>query len=75
MRRESPAQLPPASILGVGAVTPRGRTLPEIQLALAQPPEAAPGVLRVSDAALVCPALGARLRRADRFVRMAVVAA
>jgi hypothetical protein len=75
VRREFPAHLPPAAVLGVGAVTPRGRTLPEIQLALARPPEAAPEVLRVSDSALVCPALGARLRRADRFVRMAVIAA
>jgi 3-oxoacyl-[acyl-carrier-protein] synthase II len=75
MRRDFPALLPSASILGVGAVTPQGRTLPEIQRALAQPPATGPQVLRVSDSVLVCPTLGARLRRADRFVRMAVNAA
>jgi hypothetical protein len=72
---ENREKLPPASILGVGAVTPCGRSLPDIQLALSRPPGPSGGVLRVGDSSLVCPTLGTRTRRADRFVRMALAAA
>ncbi|HEX4055311.1 MAG TPA: beta-ketoacyl synthase N-terminal-like domain-containing protein [Tepidisphaeraceae bacterium] len=64
-----------ASILGVGAVTPLGRDLPAIQEQLERPAPASSGVLRVNDDFLPGPALSRRMRRADRFARMAAVAA
>jgi len=67
--------LPPVSVLGVGAVTAVGRTLPLITAAIsdASPATAAPRT--VSDDVLADPATSKRLRRADRFTRMAVIAA
>jgi len=67
--------LPPASVLGVGAVTPLGRDLQAIGEQLAEPAAATPAILRVSDDFLPDPAIGGRMRRADRFARMAAVAA
>jgi len=65
----------PATILRVGAVTPLGRDLSAIADQLEKPPPAAAPLLRVSDDHLSVPALEKQLRRADRFVRMAAVAA
>ena len=102
--------IPPASILGIGAVTPLGRDLElirqrlhadrspspgtpgegrgdgdfELQATLSKSnhPHALPAyrergqeVLRVSDDLLSDPATASQLRRADRFTRMAVIAA
>lgn len=67
--------LPPASVLGVGAVTPLGRDLQVIQKKLEEPVPVSSAVLRVNDDFLSDPAVGRRMRRADRFARMAAVAA
>jgi hypothetical protein len=67
--------LPPASILGIGAMTPLGRDLDGIARKLREPCEAMPQVLRVDDALLADPALSRHMRRADRFARMAAMAA
>ena len=67
--------LPSASILGIGAVTPAGRNLDTISAALLRPDETPAGVLRVDDELLSDAALGRQLRRADRFTRMAAMAA
>ena len=65
--------LPPASILGVGAVTSLGRDLDAIARELAQPARAFTDNLPVSDAILADPLLG-KMRRADRFIKMATLA-
>jgi hypothetical protein len=62
------------AVLGIGAVTPLGRSLPEIGRRLAEPP-LLPGPRRVSEELLSDPSLSRNLRRADRFTRMAVMAA
>jgi len=67
--------LAPASILGVGAVTPLGRDLQGIGKQLGRSAAATAAHLRVSDEFLSDPAIGGRMRRADRFARMAAVAA
>jgi Beta-ketoacyl synthase, N-terminal domain len=67
--------LPPVSILSVGAVTPLGRDLPAISKRLEQPVTLTSAALRISDDLLSDPAIGTRMRRADRFARMAAVAA
>jgi len=66
--------LPPVAVLGMGAVTPIGRELPTIAKRLSEPIEPAP-LLRVSDDLLADPTVSRGLRRADRFVRMAAIAA
>jgi 3-oxoacyl-[acyl-carrier-protein] synthase II len=66
---------PAASILSVGAVTPLGCDMQSIAHNLARPAAPAAPSLRVSDAFLSDPALSRRMRRADRFARMAVIAA
>ncbi|HEY1921840.1 MAG TPA: beta-ketoacyl-[acyl-carrier-protein] synthase family protein [Tepidisphaeraceae bacterium] len=75
MNSERPSLLSPATILGIGVVTPAGRNLREIELKLASPPSVPGEILRVSDDSLSDPAIGSRMRRADRFSRMAAVAA
>jgi len=70
-----PESLPPASILGVGAVTPLGRGLDAIAAKLAEWERAPARILRVDDEWLLDPALSRPLRRADRFTRMAAMAA
>jgi 3-oxoacyl-[acyl-carrier-protein] synthase II len=67
--------LPTASVLGVGAVTALGRSLDGIARRLGEPPVSQTEPLRVNDQWLVRADISARLRRADRFVRMAVIAA
>lgn len=75
--------LAPLNILGIGAVTPLGRNLEAIGQKLQQQAPAARNTadarlepLRVDDAILpLDAALGAQMRRADRFTRMAVAAA
>jgi hypothetical protein len=65
----------PAAILGIGAVTPLGRNLEEIARKLRHVPTARPEELHVSDQLLADPAISKRMRRADRFSRMAAIAA
>jgi hypothetical protein len=60
--------------VGIGAVTPLGRDLELIAQKLAQPP-ASEKLRRVDDALLADPLIGRRMRRADRFAKMAAVAA
>jgi hypothetical protein len=67
--------LSPATILSFGAVTPIGRDPETIVQKLAQPPLAFSPTLGVSDDVLNDPATSRQLRRADRFVRMASIAA
>jgi hypothetical protein len=67
--------LAPASILGVGAVTPLGRNLTAIEKCLAESVPDPPAILRVSDDFLSDPDISRRMRRADRFARMAAIAA
>jgi 3-oxoacyl-[acyl-carrier-protein] synthase II len=66
---------PSMSILSIGAVTPLGRDLKRIAEKLASPADVFPSAFRVNDDLLSDPTLDKRLRRADRFVRMAVIAA
>lgn len=66
--------LPPAAVLGIGAVTPFGRDLPTITKRLSEPIEPT-SLFRVSDDLLVDPTVSRGLRRADHFVRMAAIAA
>jgi len=80
MTPASPERLPPASVLGIGAVTPLGRDLETIAQRLAQEPmnanrDAAPAALTVDEALLADAAIAPRLRRAGRLERMAVTAA
>jgi len=63
------------SILSAGAVTSLGRDLTKIAQKLSGPPEASSLTISVNDDLLSNAALDKRLRRADRFVRMAVMAA
>jgi 3-oxoacyl-[acyl-carrier-protein] synthase II len=63
------------SILSVGAVTLLGRDLTIIAKGLAAPPETSSSAISVNDDLLSDSRFDKRLRRADRFVRMAVMAA
>ena len=65
----------PATILGIGAVTPLGRDLPDIAARLASPPISSCALRAVMDSLLNEPKISRSLRRADRFVRMAAIAA
>jgi 3-oxoacyl-[acyl-carrier-protein] synthase II len=66
--------LPPATILGIGAVTPLGRDLATIARKLAEPPT--PAVSHPVDESLLSDiAINRRMRRADRLSRMAAIAA
>jgi hypothetical protein len=67
--------IPEATILGIGAVTPIGRDLNEISRRLAANAGTPPPLLRVSDDLLVEPKIARSMRRADRFIRMAAIAA
>jgi hypothetical protein len=67
--------LPPASVLGVGAITPLGRDLRVVAQNLAQPTMDDALPRRVADALLSDPAIDLRMRRADRFARMATIGA
>jgi hypothetical protein len=71
----SDSAMPPAAILGIGAVTPLGRDLDGIAKKLCQPADTSSAVRRVSDEHLADTSLSRNLRRADRFTRMAVMAA
>ena len=66
--------LPPATILGIGAVTPLGRDLQAIARKLAEPPTIAVSH-PVDESLLSDVATNRRMRRADRFSRMAAIAA
>jgi 3-oxoacyl-[acyl-carrier-protein] synthase II len=66
---------PPVSVLGIGAVTPLGRDVAAMAQKLSAPAVADAPTRNVSDEWLTDPRAGGRLRRADRFTRMAVVAA
>jgi Beta-ketoacyl synthase, N-terminal domain len=74
MKSEPSDLLPAAAILGIGAVTPFGRDLNTIEKHLESPAKIFKA-LRVGDDLLSDPAVGSRMRRADRFARMAAVAA
>lgn len=65
----------PVGILGIGAVTPIGRNLADIAGRLKESGLNPPHGVRVSDDLLADPAISKRMRRADRFSRMAVAAA
>jgi hypothetical protein len=67
--------LPPATILSVGAVTPVGRDLETIRGALLRSAGDFSPIRRVPEELLNDPATSKHLRRADRFVRMASIAA
>jgi hypothetical protein len=67
--------LPPATILSIAAVTPIGRDLETIRSALAGPAPDFSLTRPVSEELLNDPATSKQLRRADRFVRMASIAA
>ena len=67
--------LPPASVLGVGAITPLGRDLRDIAQKLAEPAMDDSLPRRVADGLLSDPAIDLRMRRADRFARMATITA
>jgi hypothetical protein len=66
--------LAPASILGIGAITTLGRDLKTIGQRLSAPPQPAE-IFAVDDQLLADPATSKGLRRADRFVKMAALAA
>jgi len=66
--------LEPASVLGIGAITPLGRDLKTIGQRLSAPPQPAE-IFAVDDQLLADPATSKGLRRADRFVKMAALAA
>jgi Beta-ketoacyl synthase, N-terminal domain len=66
---------PPVQILGIGAVTPLGRDPAVIAKNLAAKSPAATGLLRVGDDLLAEPAITRSMRRADRLIRMAAIAA
>jgi len=66
---------PRVEIIGIGAVTPIGRDLAVIAKNLAVKPSAPDGMLRVSDELLAEPTIARSMRRADRFIRMATIAA
>jgi hypothetical protein len=64
-----------ASILGIGAVTPIGRDLEKISRKLRAEVAAPPPLLRVNDELLAEGRIAKSMRRADRFIRMAAIAA
>ncbi|HWE04104.1 MAG TPA: beta-ketoacyl synthase N-terminal-like domain-containing protein [Tepidisphaeraceae bacterium] len=66
--------LPPASVLGMGAVTALGRDLDAVARRLEQSYSAPGGIARVSDD-LSDTAINGQMRRADRFAKMAAIAA
>ena len=68
-------KLSSVAILGIGAVTPIGRDLDVIAGKLKEPVDTSNAVRRVSDELLADTSLSRNLRRADRFTRMAVMAA
>ncbi len=63
------------SILSAGAVTPLGRDLDQIARKLADAPAGSTLPKEIDEDLLHDPAVDRRLRRADRFTRMAVIAA
>ena len=63
-----------ATILGIGAITHLGRDLATISRKLAESPIASASY-PVDDQFLSEPALNRRMRRADRFSKMAAIAA
>jgi len=65
----------PMEILGIGAVTPLGRDLTAIAGQLRDRGCNPPHGVRANEELLVDPAISRRMRRADRFSRMAAVAA
>jgi len=71
---QAPA-IAPAAILGIGAVTPLGRNLEEVARRLREPADPQPSVQRVNDPLPAEPTISKRMRRADRFSRMAAVTA
>jgi 3-oxoacyl-[acyl-carrier-protein] synthase II len=74
MNPSAQPNLAPVAILSIGCVTPLGRDTAEIsRRLLASPAEKAPR--RVSDDLLTDPKTAKSLRRADRFIRMASIAA
>lgn len=75
MTNQPTNSLPRASILGVGAVTPLGCDMQAISRNLAQPAAGAAPAIRVGDDLQSASAISRRMRRADRFSRMAVNAA
>jgi hypothetical protein len=70
-----PKSLLPASILGVGAITPLGRDLQTIARKLGENAPSSASPLRVKDDHLSDPLIDRRMRRADRFAQMAALAA
>jgi 3-oxoacyl-[acyl-carrier-protein] synthase II len=69
------ASLNPASILGIGAITPLGRDMASITQLLSMPGSIDSEVLRVHDELLTDSTISRRMRRADRFGKMAALAA
>jgi len=67
--------IPEAAILAIGAVTPIGRDLNEISRKLTADSWTPPPLLRVSDDLLAEPKIARSMRRADRFIKMAALAA
>jgi 3-oxoacyl-[acyl-carrier-protein] synthase II len=67
--------VPPATILGVGAITPLGRNLIDISRNLESPSQPSSPIALVKDDWLADPSIARSMRRADRFVRMAAIAA
>lgn len=66
--------LPAATILGIGAVTPLGNDLAKIAAQLSEPAKGE-RVLRVEEQLLGDARIARQMRRADRFPRMAFIAA
>jgi 3-oxoacyl-[acyl-carrier-protein] synthase II len=67
--------VPPASVLGVGAVTPIGRTLESIAVALAERAAQSQSPLLVADELLSDATTARRMRRAGRWASLAATAA
>lgn len=67
--------IPAATIHGIGALTPIGRDLNEISRRLGNDPGPPRAFFRVSDEFLVEPKIARSMRRADRFIKMAAIAA
>lgn len=67
--------LPPAAILGIGVITSLGRGLDAQKVGMSAPPPIGDRPCRVDDAMLRDESLSRFLRRADRFSKMAVLAA
>jgi hypothetical protein len=64
-----------ANILGIGAVTPLGRGLDQISNGIAAKSAERPPIRRVPDDLLAEPQIAKSMRRADRFIKMAAIAA